>query len=58
MAGNQDKNQPRGERSVLGDKEKFKKDEAPDDKKNEQAKEEIGHMGEASRQNKHAKDVR
>ncbi len=44
---------PRGEHSVLGSKEEFKKDEAhgaDDEQRDEKAKDEIGHMGEASRQ--------
>ena len=61
MTDNRDKSKPRGEHSVLGSKKEFKKDEASgasDVKKDEQAKDEIGHMGEASRQNKRVDDVR
>ena len=61
MTDNRDKkqqNKPRGEHSVLGDKQKFKKDETPDARSDERAKDDIGHMGEASEQNKPAKDVR
>jgi hypothetical protein len=60
MTGKSDKDQAasRGEHSVLGNKQDFKKDEPQDAGKEEKAKDEIGHMGEASRQNKPAKDVR
>ncbi|HEY0835481.1 MAG TPA: hypothetical protein VGE72_16380 [Azospirillum sp.] len=56
---------PRGEPGVLGDKQEFKKDEAQGGKpgpneqaRDEQAKDEIGHMGEATKRNTKAKDVR
>ncbi|WP_448187976.1 hypothetical protein [Azospirillum sp. sgz301742] len=61
MTDNRDKkqqNKTSGGSSALGDQQKFKKDEAHDAKKDEQAKDEIGRMGEASEQNKRAKDVR
>jgi len=60
MTGDRDtkQNEPRGERSVLGNEQEFKKDEARDTDKDEKAKDDIGHMGEASEQNKTAKDVR
>lgn len=60
MTGKSDKDQkqPRGEKSVLGSKQDFKKDEPQDAGRDEQAKEDIGHMGEASRRNQSAKDVR
>ncbi|HYG90657.1 MAG TPA: hypothetical protein VD978_30870 [Azospirillum sp.] len=62
MTGNRDKTQkqPRGEHSVLGNKKEFKKDEAHGTNPAEEAKakDEIGHMGEASKQHKSVKDVR
>jgi len=60
MTGNRDTKQTAssGKNSVLGDKQEFKKDEARDSNKDEKAKDEIGHMGEASEQNRKAKDVR
>ncbi|MDQ2104108.1 hypothetical protein [Azospirillum isscasi] len=60
MTGKSDKaqDQPRGGKSVLGSKQDFKKDEPQDTGRDEQAKEDIGHMGEASRQNRSVKDVR
>ena len=58
MTGNRDTRPASGKDSALGSQEKFKKDEAHDSSKDEKAKDEIGHMGEASEQNKKAKDVR
>ena len=60
MTGNRDTQgkPPGGKSSALGDKQTFKKDEARDSNKDEKAKDEIGRMGEASEQNKKAKDVR
>ncbi len=58
MTGPSDKDQPRGEKSVLGSKQDFKKDEPQDTGREEKAKEDIGHMGEASRRNQSAKDTR
>lgn len=61
MTDNRDKGKPRGERSVLGSEKEFKKDEAnsaDDVKKDEQAKDDVGRMGEASRQNKRVDDAR
>ncbi|WP_188262274.1 hypothetical protein [Azospirillum tabaci] len=59
MTGKSDKtqDQPRGEKSVLGSKQDFKKDEPQDAGRDERAKEDIGRMGEASRQNRSTKDV-
>lgn len=45
-----DEKKPRGEHSVLGDKEEFKKDEPQDARKDEQAKDDIGHMGDRTPQ--------
>ncbi len=58
MTGMSDKDQkqPRGEKSVLGDKQDFKKDQPQDAGRDQKAKDEIGHMGEASRENRSAKD--
>ncbi|MFC5357173.1 hypothetical protein [Azospirillum himalayense] len=59
MTGHSDKtqDQPRGEKSVLGSEQEFKKDEPQDAGRDERAKEDIGRMGEASRQNRSTKDV-
>lgn len=57
QSGN-DRKQPRGEKSVLGDKQDFKKDQPQDAGRDKKAKDEIGHMGEASRENRSAKDER
>ncbi len=53
-----DQDQPRGEKSVLGSKQDFKKDEPQDAGRDKRAKDDIGHMGEASRRNRSAKDER
>jgi hypothetical protein len=60
MTGSRDTKQTTGggKNSALGNEQKFKKDEARDSNKDKQAKDEIGHMGEASEQNRKAKDVR
>ena len=60
MTGHRDTKQTTsvGKNSVLGNKQEFKKDEARDSSKDEKAKDEIGHMGEASRQNKRVDDAR
>ena len=60
MTGNRDTKQTTSgsKNSVLGNKQEFKKDEARDSNKDEKAKDEIGHMGEASEKNKNVKDVR
>ena len=60
MTGDRDTKQTTsgGKNSVLGNKQEFKKDEARDSNRDEKAKDEIGHMGEASEQNKNVKDVR
>lgn len=60
MTGKSDKGKsmPRGEKSVLGNKQEFKKDEPQDASRDKQAKEDVGHMGEASRENRSAKDKR
>lgn len=49
---------PSGDKGVLGDKQAFKKDEPQDGGRDKKAKDDIGHMGEASRQNRSAKDER
>ncbi|HYD65585.1 hypothetical protein [Azospirillum sp.] len=60
MATDKKQTTPRGEQGVLGNKQEFKKDEAQGRKPgtDEQAKDEIGHMGEATKRNTKAKDVR
>lgn len=65
MATDKKQTTPRGEQGVLGNKQEFKKDEAQGRKpgpneqaRDEQAKDEIGHMGEATRRGTKAKDVR
>ncbi|CAO3454582.1 hypothetical protein [Azospirillum argentinense] len=64
MTGHSDKaqadkaqDQPRGEKSVLSSEQEFKKDQPQDAGRDERAKEDIGRMGEASRQNRSTKDA-
>ncbi|AWJ82176.1 hypothetical protein TSH58p_01140 (plasmid) [Azospirillum sp. TSH58] len=59
MTGKSDKDQdqPRGEKSVLGSEQDFKKDQPQDAGRDERAKDDIGRMGEASRENRSTKDM-